>query len=88
VLLLGEIHKNQGCLLSRVLVVSTLGPQFGQEILQVLALYRICSGSLQGYATKSEEENKMENDLWGNKGMGGDRGSTVVKVLCYKSEGR
>jgi len=25
---------------------------------------------------------------WGTSAAGGDRGNTVVKVLCYKSEGR
>ena len=26
--------------------------------------------------------------IWGSKYTPGDRGSTAVKVLCYKSEGR
>ena len=44
-----------------------------------------CSDEVYNKLTGTRQDNKH---LFGVYRLHGDRGSTVVKVLCYKSEGR
>ena len=59
---------------------------------QIAALRQLCpkiscfSSLLQGVSGQKGENSEIEISLLSFSGIG-DRGSTVVKVLCYKSEG-